>query len=60
MAKERMPDRGTRSIPLAGGMQDDVPEFVQDFPTLPYIENGRFNKINEVEKTLPESDISPA
>lgn len=59
MAKEQMPTRGTRSIPLAGGMQDDVPEFVQESPTLPYIENGRFRKLNEVEKTLPESDISP-
>jgi len=60
MAKERIPEKGTRSFPLAGGMQDDVPEFVQDFPTLAYIENGRFNKINEVEKTLPEIGFSPS
>jgi len=59
MAKEEIPDRMTKSVPLAGGMQDDVPEFLQEFPSLAYVENGRFRKANEVEKTLPETDFSP-
>ena len=57
MAREEIPDRMTRSVPLAGGMQDDVPEFLQEFPTLAYVENGRFRKENEVEKTLPEEQL---
>lgn len=54
MPDERQPDRFTKSIVLAGGISEDTPELLRQLPALAYIENGRFRKENEVEKTLPE------
>lgn len=48
----------TKTITVAGGMQDDVPEFHQEHPTCAYIENGRFRKVNEIEKRLPDVALS--
>jgi hypothetical protein len=55
--QKRTSDRFTKSIVLAGGVQDDVPEFLKQLPSLAYIENGRFRKENEVEKTLPFTEL---
>ncbi len=48
----------TKTIMLSGGMQDDVSEFHQADPTMAYIENGRFRKKDEIEKRLPDKEVS--
>ena len=44
----------TKSVTLAGGLQEDVPEFLQEVPTSAYVENARFYKKDELWKALPE------
>lgn len=48
----------TKTIILAGGMQDDVSEFQQADPSAAYIENGRFRKKDEIEKRLPDTALT--
>lgn len=47
----------TKSIPLAGGIQDEAPEFLLQPPGMSYIENGRFRKKDSVEKTEPVTSL---
>lgn len=52
------PSQLVRTIPLGGGSQDNVPEFLQDSPSLSYTQNARFRKMDEIEKTQPHSPLS--
>jgi len=47
-----------KTLLLSGGMQDDVSEFLQADPSAAYIENGRFRKKDEIEKRLPDTQMS--
>jgi len=49
--------RVTKSIPLAGGIQDEAQEFLLQPPGMSYIENGRFRKKDAVEKTEPVTSL---
>lgn len=55
--KEPQPDQFSKSIPLAGGVQEEAPEFRLNSPYMAYVENGRYRKADEIEKTLPWTDL---
>jgi hypothetical protein len=45
--------RVTKSIPLAGGEQNEAPDFLLEPPGMAHIENGRYTKEDTVEKVEP-------
>jgi hypothetical protein len=47
-----------KTVLISGGMQDDVSTYQQSDPSCAYIENGRFRKKDEIEKRLPDTQLT--
>ena len=59
MARRPGLEKVTKTIPLGGGISDEIPEFLLAAPGMAYIENGSFQKIDQVEKTEPFTTSIP-
>ena len=55
MARRPGLEKVTKTIPLGGGISDEIPEFLLAPPGMAYIENATFQKVDQATKTEPIS-----